>query len=66
MATFERYFIRDEKLRKEQKNIYYQLIEKEEVLNRILEEFGLPTTGLAHHQRPHAGAAAERAEAGVL
>ena len=29
MATFERYFIRDEKLRKEQKNIYYQLIEKE-------------------------------------
>ena len=45
MATFERYFIRDEKLRKEQKNIYYQLIEKEEVLNRILEEFGLPTQG---------------------
>ncbi len=45
MATFERYFIQDEKLRKEQKNIYYQLIEKEEVLNRILEEFGLPTQG---------------------
>jgi len=43
MATFERYFIRDEQLRKEKKNNYYNLIKKEEVVNKILEEFGLNT-----------------------
>lgn len=41
MATFERYFIKDDALREEKKDYYYQLIENEEVVNRILENFGL-------------------------
>lgn len=41
MATFERYFIKDKEVQSEKKNSYYELIEKEEVVERILEEFGL-------------------------
>lgn len=41
MATFERYFIRDEKVRKEKKNNYYKLIKQDEVVDKILMEFGL-------------------------
>lgn len=41
MATFERYFIKDEEIRKERKNSYYKLLEKEEVVESILREFGL-------------------------
>ena len=41
MATFERYFIRDEKIRSERKNDYYELIKQDEIVTRILEEFGL-------------------------
>lgn len=41
MATFERYFIDDKALQEERKDNYYQLIEQEEVANRILREFGL-------------------------
>jgi len=43
MATFERYFIKDKEVQSEKKNYYYQLIEQEEVVDRILEEFGLDT-----------------------
>lgn len=43
MATFERYFIEDKETHKEIKNSYYSLLDNEEVLNRILEEFGLDT-----------------------
>lgn len=43
MATFERYFIEDKETHKEIKNSYYSLLDSEEVLNRILEEFGLDT-----------------------
>lgn len=43
MATFERYFIEDQETHKEIKNSYYSLLDNEEVLNRILEEFGLDT-----------------------
>ena len=42
MTTFERYFIADKKTHEEPKNPYYRLIEKEEIVNKILEEFGLP------------------------
>jgi fructose-1,6-bisphosphatase-3 len=45
MATFERYFIQDEEIQNEKKGYYYQLIEKEEVADRILKEFGLPANG---------------------
>ena len=40
-ATFERYFVEEKETHKEEKNPYYVLIEKEEVCNKILEEFGL-------------------------
>ena len=43
MATFERYFVEDKETHKEIKNSYYSLLDNEEVLNRILEEFGLDT-----------------------
>ena len=41
--TFERYFITDKETHKETKNSYYRLMDNEEVLNHILEEFGLNT-----------------------
>ncbi len=41
MTTFERYFIKDKKARKEKKNPYYHLRENEEVCRKILTEFGL-------------------------
>ncbi len=41
MATFERYFIDDKSLHEERKDYYYQLIENEEMVNRIMVEFGL-------------------------
>lgn len=41
MATFERYFLADKETHKEGKNPYYQLLEQEEVVDRILDEFGL-------------------------
>lgn len=40
-ATFERYFIEEKETHKEKKNSYYSLIEKEEICNKILEEFGV-------------------------
>jgi fructose-1,6-bisphosphatase-3 len=41
MATFERYFIDDESTWKEHKNAYYRLYDNEEIVNKILKEFGL-------------------------
>lgn len=41
MATFERYFVEDKETHKETKNAYYSLLDNEEVINRILREFGL-------------------------
>ncbi len=41
MATFERYFLKDRETHIEEKNSYYKLLENEEVIGRILEEFGL-------------------------
>lgn len=41
MATFESYFVEDKEAGKETKNNYYSLLDKEEVVDRILEEFGL-------------------------
>lgn len=43
MTTFERYFVEDKETHKEKKNSYYRLMDNEEVLNHILEEFGLNT-----------------------
>lgn len=52
MATFERYFIEDKETHLERKNPYYRLLEKEEVADRILQEFGLDPTG-AHIVNGH-------------
>ena len=41
MATYERYFIKDKETHVEIKNPYYDLINDEKVLDRILQEFGL-------------------------
>jgi fructose-1,6-bisphosphatase-3 len=41
MATFERYFIKDHELHEEKKDYYYQLIDEDEVVTRILKDFGL-------------------------
>ena len=41
MRTFERYFIDDKKIHKENKNPYYQFINKKEICEMILREFGL-------------------------
>ncbi|MDO4650471.1 MAG: fructose-1,6-bisphosphatase [Eubacteriales bacterium] len=41
MATFEGYFIEDPETHKEKKNAYYRLLEDEEVVDRMLAEFGL-------------------------
>lgn len=39
-ATFERYFVDDKEVHKEQKNPYYTLINDEKICNKILENFG--------------------------
>lgn len=41
MSTFERYFVKDQSTHAEPKNAYYRLLEKESVVDAILEEFGL-------------------------
>lgn len=41
MATFERYFVKDKETHTEIKNSYYRLMDNEEILNKILREFGL-------------------------
>ncbi|MEZ3434010.1 MAG: fructose-1,6-bisphosphatase [Lachnospiraceae bacterium] len=43
MATFERYFLKEKETHKETKNPYYTLLEEEDVVNNILQEFGLGT-----------------------
>ncbi|MEE1229078.1 MAG: fructose-1,6-bisphosphatase [Lachnospiraceae bacterium] len=43
MATFERYFIDDPAVQIERKDHYYELIDREDVANRILEDFGVDT-----------------------
>ena len=41
MATFERYFVEEKEVQKETKNSYYRLLDNEEVIEKILKEFGL-------------------------
>lgn len=45
MATFERYFLAEKETHKEKKNPYYSMLENEEVVDKILAEFGLPAEG---------------------
>ena len=41
MATFENYFVEDKAVRKEKKNKYYELLDDEQTVDKIMEEFGL-------------------------
>ena len=41
MATFERYFIEDKAVHKEEGNLYYKMRDDKDTCCRILEEFGL-------------------------
>lgn len=41
MATFERYFLAEKETHAERKNPYYSFLENEQVIDRILEEFGI-------------------------
>lgn len=41
MATFERYFLAETEMHHESKNAYYKLIDKPEIADKILKEFGL-------------------------
>lgn len=43
MSTFERYFIEDKESHVETKNSYYNLRDREDILNKILVEFGMDT-----------------------
>lgn len=43
MTTFERYFIEDKTAHVEVKNSYYAMLDNEEIINKILIEFGLST-----------------------
>lgn len=52
MATFERYFLAEKETHFEKKNPYYDLIENEEVIDRIMREFGLDPAG-AHIVNGH-------------
>ena len=47
MATFENYFIDDKDVRKEKKNKYYELLDDEKTVDKILTEFGL-NPGYSH------------------
>ena len=47
MATFERYFLEEEEMKVEKKNVYYDLIGDSKIADKILLEFGL------HGERDH-------------
>lgn len=64
MTTFERYFVADKATYEEPKNPYYRLLENEEVVNRILEEFGLDGAE-AHIVNGHIPVEAKKGESPV-
>ena len=64
MTTFERYFIADKSTHQEPKNPYYSLLENEEIVNRILAEFGLEGPE-AHIINGHIPVEAKRGESPV-
>lgn len=64
MTTFERYFIADKSTHKEPKNPYYHLLEREDIVNKILEEFGLTPEG-SHIINGHVPVETKRGESPV-
>lgn len=64
MATFERYLISDHSVWVEKKNPYYKLIERDDVVDRIFEDFGLdPKT--SHIVNGHMPVDANRGESPI-
>lgn len=64
MTTFERYFIQEKETHKEPKNTYYSCLDDEEIVNKILKEFGLPTKD-AHIINGHIPVEAKNGESPV-
>lgn len=64
MTTFERYFIADKETHKEPKNPYYHLLEQEEIVNKILAEFGLDNED-AHIINGHIPVESKRGESPI-
>lgn len=46
IAMFENYFVDDHAVQQETKNPYFQLVHQPEFCARVLEEFGVPRTGM--------------------
>lgn len=65
MTTFERYFIDDPVTHKETKNTYYSLLDDEETINKIMEEFGLQTDGKAHIINGHVPVESKKGESPI-
>ncbi|MBR3769840.1 MAG: fructose-1,6-bisphosphatase [Lachnospiraceae bacterium] len=61
MTTFERYFIDAQETHKEVKNSYYNFVDDENIINKILEEFGLDTKD-AHIVNGHVPVEAKKGE----
>ena len=64
MTTFERYFVADRETHREQKNAYYRLLDSEEIVNKILEEFGLDTNE-SHIVNGHVPVEAKKGESPI-
>ena len=61
MTTFERYFVDAQETHKEVKNSYYNFVDDENIINKILEEFGLDTKD-AHIVNGHVPVEAKKGE----
>lgn len=61
MTTFERYFVDAKETHKEVKNSYYNFVDDENIINKILEEFGLDTKD-AHIVNGHVPVEAKKGE----
>ena len=64
MATFERYFIENVSTHVEEKNPYYSLLDREDVVNSIMEEFGLDS-GCGHIVNGHVPVEAKNGESPI-
>lgn len=65
MTTFERYFVEDKETHKEPKNPYYRLLEKEEIVNKILTGFGLRENEDSHIINGHIPIESKRGESPI-
>ena len=73
MATFERYFVDNKEAQREVKNSYYRFLDDENVINKILREFGLDEScshivngHVPYHQRSRSGRTEERGNPGQM